>query len=106
MKKATPHPSKGGARNVHVGGGREEAGSCGRRQEEEVDNALYPLSLLPGPRREEEEGMRDEGGERREGRGERREERGERREARGERRGGEGGIREKKFLLTRQDHQT
>jgi hypothetical protein len=28
---------------------REEAGSCGRRQEEEVDNALYPLSLLPGP---------------------------------------------------------
>ena len=27
-----------------------EAGSCGRRQEEEVDNTLYSLSLLPGPR--------------------------------------------------------
>ena len=49
MKKATPHPRKGGARNVHVVVDREEAGSCGRRQEEEVDNALYPLSLLPGP---------------------------------------------------------
>ena len=50
MKKATPHPRKGGARNVYGVVDREEAGSCGRRQEEEVDNALYSLSLLPGPR--------------------------------------------------------